>query len=97
MNQFEKDIGEMFDRLPTPIQEKIMERVVGIVARCSINDAILGIEDLMVLTGRSRQFVTRLIKSPRFPKAMYPIDESPRKGWQTKDVMRYFEMRKRLW
>ena len=83
MNQFEKDIGEMFDRLPTPIQEKIMERVVGIVARCSINDAILGIEDLMVLTGRSRQFVTRLINSPR-------------KGWKIKDFMRYFEMRKRL-
>ena len=97
MNVFEKEVGTIFDQLPTPMQEKLLERVCGIIARCSINDAILGIEDLMVLTGRSRRFVTRLINSRHFPKPLYLIDESPRKGWQTKDVMRYFELRTRLW
>ena len=97
MEKIENDISLMFAKLPPPIQERIIERVSGIVARASINGAILGIEDLMVLTGRSRQFVTRMINTPRFPKPMYLIDESPRKGWQTEDVMRYFQLRKRLW
>ena len=97
MNEFENDVSLMFARLPEPIQQKIIERVSGIVARCSINGAILDFEDLMVLTGRSRRFVTRLIRDKRFPKPMYLIDGNTKKGWQTQDVMRYLELRKRLW
>ena len=97
MNQFEEDVSQMFARLPIPIQDRIVERVTGIVARASVKTAILGIEDLVILTGRSRRFVTRLVNSRQFPACVYLMDESPRKGWMTKDVMQYFESRRRPW
>lgn len=88
---------EIIERLPTGLENKIIDRVAGFVARCSVNNSLLNVRDLMMLTGRSRNYVVKMTMDRHFPPPIEIVKNSDMRQWRTGDVYRFFEIKQRPW
>lgn len=90
------ELNVTFESLPEKIQQKIIDKVSGLIARASVNRALLSKEDIMILTGRSKTQVERIMQDPRFP-APIQLTKGGHKLWQTVAVLNFFDFKRRDW
>ena len=90
------ELNITFESLPENIQQKIIDKVSGLIARASVNRALLSKEDIMILTGKSKTQVERMMQDPRFP-APVELIKNGHKTWQTVAVLNFFDLKRRSW
>lgn len=86
-----------FESLPTPVQQRIEDKVSSIIARASIKGALLSRADIKTLTGYSEAQVTKILKDPAFP-ACYKVLEGSHPRWKSAEVFAYLSTKRdRKW
>ena len=90
------DLNITFESLPETAQQKIIDKVSGVIARASVNRALLSKEDIMILTGKSKTHVEKMMQDPRFP-APVELIKGGHKAWQTVAVLNFFDLKRRSW